>query len=585
MSKPRAKYVDQVIALFGLNDDAQPRDSDGLGPTIPEFETDPLEHLGVADSLAAQPPSNSETFEDRLQDHLSHQTTRESLLAGHVHMINTDIVRQRMGDRWPKFSKRVHEVIKTELKARLSPQDLFTRVRGDSYLIVFGDCSEVEARLKVAILSEQILETLLGEAEAKDIQSLGVQRLIVRADGSVFAEDIDSVDALMAMLDRVEASGIGVETYSYEDAAAGQRALTPEATKQLLAAVNRELEQIDSDQNGPAVAAAKGDWVESLISQLSALEDAMRPAMPAFDQTGQGQAQSGYGETTEPVLRAIRETRQFAERKIDSLQGGSAVESPNIDFGYQPMWHTTSNRVGVYLCQAQVHNGGGSPLNLAAMDEDRQSDLLAIVDRMALQKVRDDLEKAAARGVLNVMMVPVHFTTLRKHGSQVSFLQLCSRIPEKQVKALSWEIIGSQAETWGLQLKSVVAQIEPFGRAIFQRLPRPQDDFATVQRNFASLRSAGVHAVGLDVAALRGSEAEKLHLLESIAELAEKHSLKCYGHGFDSLSMTICTVCMGYQHVSGPAVAAPTEVPEGIRATEMENIYGRALLSETGTGR
>jgi hypothetical protein len=62
--------------------------------------------------------------------------------------------------------------------------------------------------------------------------------------------------------------------------------------------------------------------------------------------------------------------------------------------------------------------------------------------------------------------------------------------------------------------------------------------------------------------------------------LAEKSGLKCYGHGFHSLSMTICAVCMGYQHVTGLAIAAPTETPEGIRATQLENIYGRVLFKD-----
>lgn len=219
-------------------------------------------------------------------------------------------------------------------------------------------------------------------------------------------------------------------------------------------------------------------------------------------------------------------------------------------------------------------------LKLANVDKDQEADVLAIVDRLALRRVRDDMDKTAAQGIPNIMMVPVHFSTLHRLGSRLSFVKLCSHLSGQQRKALSWEIVGSHIESWSLQLRSIIKPILPFGRAIFLRIANLQADFPGVRRNLPYLQAAGVNAVGVDVSTLRGPEAERLQLLEKVAELAERSGLRCYGHGFHSLSMTICAVCMGYQHVSGPAIAGPTQRPDGIRATEMENIYGRVLFKE-----
>ena len=76
---------------------------------------------------------------------------------------------------------------------------------------------------------------------------------------------------------------------------------------------------------------------------------------------------------------------------------------------------------------------------------------------------------------------------------------------------------------------------------------------------------------------LQGTEKEKMSFLNALALLASKNDLKCYGHGFESLSLTTCAISLGYQHVSGPAVAATVAQPGGIQSTAMEAIYRRAI--------
>lgn len=91
------------------------------------------------------------------------------------------------------------------------------------------------------------------------------------------------------------------------------------------------------------------------------------------------------------------------------------------------------------------------------------------------------------------------------------------------------------------------------------------------------MREAGVDAVGIDAAAIQGSDSEKLDIIEIIAELAEENELQCYGYGFDSVSMTTCAVCTGVQHISGAVITAPTEKPQGFREIDLEQICDSVL--------
>ena len=591
MSGSPSKYVEQVISLFGLTKDVE---ADGQGQSAPTKAGTRTTPIAADHGSMIDPPTeprqgdDGDRLNERLREIYAIRGAREGLVAGRVHLLNTDVVRDRLGDRWPRFADRVHDIIRAELNIRLGPQDLFARVRGDAYVIVFGDCSEVEACLKVAMLSERILHTLLGEADASEIQSLGVQRLVARGDGSIAIEAIDSKEALLSMLDRAEQAGTAAQTYDCQDAIADRRALKPPEAEWLFSRLRKELEALQGASGGAESADAKNDGLERLVKQLAAIEEAMRPEGPAFRPDKKEWSNWKADESASRILEEIRIARDSAERLIassplDHLASGRPDHSssqPQVEFTYQPMWHTPSNRVGVYLCQPLLRSDGGELPELKAMDEDRRSDLLALVDRLALRKARQDLEKTCAKGALNVIMIPVHFSTLWRYGNKFSFLELCSQMPAGKVKALSWEIVDAGPETWKWQLKEIVEMLLPFGSAVFLRLPNPIAEMPELHRNLPYLRAAGIHAVGLDVADLSGSETEKLQLLETTAELAEQSGLKCYGHGLDSLSIAICTVCMGYQHVSGQAIAAPTDKPAGIRATEMENIYSRALLKD-----
>lgn len=587
MGDELAKYVDRAMSLLGLRPAEDRAVSSPMATVQESSDTEPPK--ATAESLQQ---GDDEPFETRLKAFVAQRGTCDSLLAGRVHLINVGKIRERLGERWPRFAERVHEVIKTEIKTRLGPQDLFRRVSAECYVIVFADCPEAEARLKVALLSEQILETLLGEAEAKDLSSLGVQRLVVKADGRVATEALNSIKSLMAMLDDAELSGEKSATFDYQAFSSGRRALTAEEVAQLLGVIDLKLTQLENIPGDVANEAPKSDQIQYLISQLKDLEDSVRARVPPFTANGgRGQIENYLAvvrdskpdlEKVETILERAKRQRAHANDWRSAFVDRERVEiSARVEFSYQPMWHAPTQQIGIYVCSGRLHDRDGRSLKLTGLARDQEADLYTTIDQLALQRTRKDMDAATENGVQSILMVPIHYSTLQRHSSQVRLLELCSHLSAAQRKLLGWEILGAQVRSWREQIAQAITHIKPFGRAIFLRIGNLQGNFSAVQRNLPHLRSAGVHAVGVDIAGLQGPESEKLKLLEDLAELADKSGLRCYGHGFESLSMTICAVCMGYQNVSGPAIAGPTVRPAGIRATDMENIYGRGLYQRS----
>ena len=167
--------------------------------------------------------------------------------------------------------------------------------------------------------------------------------------------------------------------------------------------------------------------------------------------------------------------------------------------------------------------------------------------------------------------------------TQDRLVDLCRHIRPSLRTHLIWEIVGADVGSWSLQLSELAQVIMPFGKAVFLRLENSQANLSRIAQEMRWIASAGIRSVGVDAAELSGSETEKLHLLDSLIDLADRYGLKCYGLGLDSVSLTMCAVCMGYQHVSGSAVGGPVSEPGGIRPTAMDSIYGRILSGQRET--
>lgn len=586
MTAKTTNYVDQVKSLFGLRRTDEPwSEAAAQGgpyaqPTVPMHS--------APQAGQAEVESGKDEFDSKLRHLSSRGDLSNGLFAGRIHMLNTDKIRERMGNRWQRFADRVHSTIKTEIKLRLGPHDLFTQTSPSTYVVAFSDCSEVEARVKMALLSEQILEKLLGEADAKNIEALGVERLIARADGTMGAEALDSAAALNAFLDHAQVSGATAQFYDMADVAAGRRALTPGEVTVLMADADQQMDDIEEDEDEPGGPVVKVDRLRALMRQLEDVEAATMAREPAFERLDGKAPGDGSADDVERAAawRLIRRIRKRAETQIvfyydrdpiGAETGADAEVSISIEFSYLPMWYVPSNKVGLYLCNATVLDEGGHPAILDIKDKDREADFRSILDRLALRKVREDLRPTADQNERSVVMVPVHFSTLARSGSRDGFLEICSNFPGELRNAIEWEILGSRADIRNQPLFNVLKSLRPYGRGISIRIDVARSDLGGLRRNLPLLRQRGVTAIGVDVGTIRRPESQRIKILEQLAEVARESHLDCYAHGFDALELTVYAASAGYSYISGSVVATPTKEPRGVHSSAMEKIYERLI--------
>ncbi len=207
--------------------------------------------------------------------------------AGAIHLINLHIVRERMGDRWPAMAERLLAGIEVILDNRLSAADLYIRIEGPSYLIVFGEIDHDAAKLKCALIGHEIEKHVFGD-------DVNFAEISVRA--SVFRLD----DAAKDRGEEIDLLGI-------------------------IGALKTGAEQtVPGERRGPEAPAAGPDH------RRHAFEDGGLPPIPNHEPPP-----PAHGPQISYVLVPIYQT----------------ATTPPSSFVFRPVWHTRQDAIATYLCQ------------------------------------------------------------------------------------------------------------------------------------------------------------------------------------------------------------------------------------------
>jgi hypothetical protein len=125
-----------------------------------------------AKSLSPEIPNNqdAEHFARNLKKILA---TRHQLLAGTIHFINLEKVRDRLekAGKWTARASRIETQCSNIIRSRLDASDLFLCLPGPSFVIIFSQLQAEAARFKCGMLGEEIEQHLLGkEPEFADVR-------------------------------------------------------------------------------------------------------------------------------------------------------------------------------------------------------------------------------------------------------------------------------------------------------------------------------------------------------------------------------------------------------------------------------
>ncbi len=155
----------QRMRIARRNEGEPTPDSDRIVPAFappPSWvaEFGPLEPPGPKDEAIRQVK-----FEQRLSEILQSGKTGA---AGKLQLLDLEEIKDKLGDRWQSIADRAMQIAEGIIERRLSSSDVLARYEDDSYVILFADLTEEQARLKAAAIAREVRERLLGELDLSE---------------------------------------------------------------------------------------------------------------------------------------------------------------------------------------------------------------------------------------------------------------------------------------------------------------------------------------------------------------------------------------------------------------------------------
>ncbi len=558
MSKERPTYLWQQLTSFFGRKKETPANSHSVAT---------LAVLKATGSAPTHLELTPQAFQQRLSEFVARQGSSFPLVGGKVHLLNFSEAKEQLGDRWPAWSDRVHQTIRTLLNDRLTNKDFYAPCQEDNYVIIFGESSEQEAMIKCARLVEEVMVKFFGQSGASEIGRFEVKAFAARVDGSGMAERIATPELLAEVLDDAANNADPCHTQK----ASTQRqhvGLKRQQVDELLGAAQFDVRELGKNEGSQPQRQLITGRAKELVQQFRYLESALAAENTRGRYLGT--------RNRDPVFVSGRGTLSGEPEIVQGLVAADQTQQvPSVlKFSYILVWHASKKALGLHLCTASFEIGADVVPCAIVFDRFKRPDLVESVDRMVLRKAKDDLHEAVAAGRPSLVAIPVHFSTLERIDVQRKYISACETLSSDTRKLLVWEILGAPVASWQRALPAIVAALKPFGRGVFLRVALGSPGLPSIRSELGHLESAGIQAIGLDTATASSAGEAKTHkFFNSFTAAAEKCGLNCYAHGLSSLSLATAAIAAGFDYVSGDAVSGPVEALQPIRSVAIETIY------------
>lgn len=541
-------------------------------------------------------------------DKKSNETIRQlieenDLLAnGKVSFVNLSKIREKLGDKWPRYQSSVKQFAKKVIEQRITPQDLYYQVGEDIYVFVFSNLNQEESVIKCSLIAKEIGEQIFGDEWSTDKYSTTVA--VSEENGSVFFKETSLEETIAESLskatqfspcaaleqvgpkqvedtlNRINSDMTDVEKSMEELSSSVGKTLSPRETVSKFTAMMEGLQHMDSllsdvqevsklSSNEPNWQIFHNENYAENEASVSSLSDKLGSLI--------GAAESLYGYLQESILPQLEdedENSGFVDVQSDTVPNSAedteledivTEEDPDLSFHYKPLWHPASNRIHTYSISANVLLESAT-WAIDDLNDEMDRDVIALLDQLVLRHALVDLHDILERGKVSAVAVPVHFSTLNNKTSRLSYVEVCRGIPEEYRRLIVWEIVGSQLSSWYSQLITSIGAIKNYGRMICLEVEpdHPQ---------FRDLKSMGVDAVGFRCSKSLESEGDLIRIMSGFSKRAEQQGLKTYAFNLPTSSMTLAALMNGFDFISGAVVADNADMPAGVTGYNFPEMY------------
>lgn len=484
---------------------------------------------------------------------------------------------------------KIHRHIDNILASRLGADDLYYQHGESQYILVFDSLNETEARQRCRSLESAICRKLLGEGSA--LEGIESQSTVAVIDPDLPEHsDVPPSAAIGEFLRQRKGSA---EPTDDGERARDRLGSLKEKLDRLLALLGHVEDDLAAGQASGAPSDAKAALLGRLERVTAMLRDTQQalatggrgsPPAGAVEPGGAGPRQ-GSDETWDQLVRLLDQTLGKAREElgqsdmlavlgaeidIDPGESADATDSNAGDvlFSYQPVWQVRKQVLNAFVCGITMRADGDFTAVDSVMGSEDDENLIASVDRLILMKASADIQRAVESNHKNIIIVPVHFSTLSTPKNRRDYVQNCTTLREDCRQYLVFELIYPFVGVSNLPIVNAMAIVKPFCRAIVLRvgIDYPQ---------FADLGAAGLYSAGTDLAECALGETELAAKINIFKTRTERSRLRSHLYGAGTLAIAVTAIGAGFDFLGRSAVAAPLDSLDGMQRFNLENLYHR----------
>lgn len=149
-----------------------------LSRIVPSGRKRRMQNVGRVYSQKSEGHTLSKEKQKKLEEMCEKLFAQKKLLTtGKMQLIGLGKLKKKMGKTWPGLQKIVYETVEDAIAKYMMPGDLFIRYKDDNYVILYGNSSPEEAKIKSALMAEEIRRRLF-EHEEEELRNLEIEESV-----------------------------------------------------------------------------------------------------------------------------------------------------------------------------------------------------------------------------------------------------------------------------------------------------------------------------------------------------------------------------------------------------------------------
>lgn len=228
----------------------------------------------------------------------------------------------------------------------------------------------------------------------------------------------------------------------------------------------------------------------------------------------------------------------------------STLVLDGIDFIYRPMLVTRTRVVSTYVCIPVRKDKLGQFLSgYGVLGSSPSPQELFELDHLTQHVAAEELEKLITKHARSLIALPVHFETLASVQRRMKYMSNIETIMRNHTDRIVFEMVGLPESIPQPRILELTSALRRSSRAVIAR-------FSSDHGNFPAYRTAGLHAVGIDVFSQAISERGLIKDMENFVTNAKENQLRTYAHGIRSISLLTAAICAGFDYLDGYALSS-----------------------------